>query len=372
MGPLTWTSLSFSSIKIRRDESFRGYRMGRLKDRLPRISLGEGGEFDLIRRLIGPEEALLPGVLIGPGDDCTVLEGGLVVSTDLTVEGVHFRRDWLTPEEVGFRATAAALSDVAAMAAEPVGVLLSMALDPSRAAEEAVLVQAGAQKACRGEGIQILGGDLAGSPGGLVLNVVALGRSESPILRNGTQAGDEIWVTGVLGGSGAAVALLEKGMTLSQDLRMAFASPRPRMREALWLATRVPLHGLIDLSDGLAGDAGHLAAASHLSLVLRREAIPCHPALTAKPSLFPVLDSDDLGAPLHFALEGGEDYELCFTVPPGVTGEWVGPFREHFGIPLTKVGRVTEGSGVFLESSDGEISPLTRTGFSHFPGKEEG
>jgi len=372
MGTLTWISPSSSSIRTRLGEPLRGDCMDPLKDRLPRISLGPGGEFDLIRRLLGPEEALSSGVLLGAGDDCTVLEGGLVASTDLAVEGVHFRREWVTPEEAGFRATAAALSDLAAMAAEPLGVLLSMALDPSRAAEEAVLVQAGAQEACRKEGVQILGGDLARSPGGLLLNVVALGRSDSPVLRVGTEVGDEVWVTGMLGGSGAAVALLEEGRTLPGDLREAFARPRPRIREALWLAARVPLHGLIDLSDGLAGDAGHLAAASQLSLVLRAEAIPVHPALRGElqGALGPV--SDDVPPPLHFPLEGGEDYELCFTAPPGTVEQWVDSFEESFGIPLTRVGRAVEGTGVFLESAGGGVTALKREGFSHFPVEEEG
>ena len=205
-----------------------------------------------------------------------------------------------------------------------------------------------------------------------MLSVAALGRSESPVLRIGTRIGDEVWVTGMLGGSGAAVVLLEEGGALPEDLREAFARPRPRIKEALWLATRVPLHGLIDLSDGLAGDAGHLAAASQLSLVLSAEAIPYHPALTAESSLFHGMELDDSGIPLHFGLEGGEDYELCFTAPPGVTDEWVGEFLESFKIPLTKVGRAIEGTGVFLESADGGITPLKRRGFDHFSGEGEG
>ncbi|MFH1765109.1 MAG: thiamine-phosphate kinase [Gemmatimonadota bacterium] len=326
--------------------------------------LGPGGEFDLIRQLVGPEEPLSQGVLVGPGDDCTVLEGGLVVSTDLSVEGVHFRREWVTLEEAGYRAAAAALSDLAAMAAAPIGALLSMALDPLRASNDALELQRGAAEACRLEGIRILGGDLARSSGPLVLDIVALGRSDSPVLRAGTEVGDELWVTGWLGGSGAAVALWNQGSHPPDDLREAFVRPRPRIREALWLAGRVSLHGLIDLSDGLAGDTGHLAAASGLSLVLREASIPSHPALRGFPG-----QGDD---PLHFPLEGGEDYELCFTVAPGSLDEWVGPFQDTFGIPLTKVGRATEGAGVFLEAAGGRIRPLEKHGFSHFSGEEEG
>jgi len=352
-----------------------------------RVPLGPGGEFDLIRHLLGPEELLPRGVLLGPGDDCTVLEGGLVVSTDLAVEGVHFRREWVTLAEAGYRAAAAALSDLAAMAAEPLGVLLSMALDPSGASDDAAELQRGASEACRLEGVQILGGDLASSSGPLVLDVVALGRSDSPILRAGTEVGDEVWVTGWLGGSGAAVALWDQGHTPPENLKEAFVRPRPRIREALWLAARAPLHGLIDLSDGLAGDAGHLAAASGLSLILREDSIPLHPALCPAPgsaihpapgsaidpapgsALERMLESDE--NPLHFALEGGEDYELCFTAPFGTLDEWVNPFQDSFGIPLTKVGSAVEGQGVFLEGEGGEVRPLAGGGFSHFSGEEE-
>jgi thiamine-monophosphate kinase len=345
--------------------------------------MGQGGEFDLIRRLLGPEsdpgaeEALGAGVLVGPGDDCAVLEGGIVVSTDLAVEGVHFRRDWVTLEEAGYRATAAALSDLAAMAAEPLGALLTMALGPSvgsttpvRGAsassaslprEEAEAVQGGARAACRREGVQLLGGDLSRSPGPLMLGIVALGRAERPLLRRGSEVGDEVWVTGTLGGSSAAVALWKGGKAPSPELRDSFAKPEPRIREALWLRDRIPIHGLIDLSDGLAGDAGHLAAASGVSVVLKERAIPVHPAV-----------SRELGpkATRHFSLEGGEDFELCFTASPGSVEERVDQFQETFELPLTRVGWVKEGRGLFLESRSGEIEPLEQRGFSHFPNEE--
>lgn len=248
-----------------------------------RVPLGPGGEFDLIRHLLGEEEPLPAGVLLGPGDDCAVLEGGWVVSTDMAVEGVHFRREWISLEEAGFRAAAAALSDVAAMAAEPVGVLLSLALSPASPFVDAQSLQRGVRDACRLEGVQVLGGDLARSPGAAVLNVVALGRSDSPVTRAGTEVGDELWVTGYLGGSAGAVALWSQGRTPPAPLRDAFARPRPRIREGLWLAARAPLHGLIDLSDGLAGDAGHLAAASGVGLVLRGTSVPVNPALRGRP-----------------------------------------------------------------------------------------
>ncbi len=179
----------------------------------PRVRLGVGSEFDIIRGLLGPEVPLPPGVLVGPGDDCAVLEGGVVVSVDMTVEGVHFKREWISLEEAGFRAASSALSDLAAMAARPLGVFLSLAVGAHEVATAAGQVQAGAAEACRNVGAVILGGDLAESPGPLVMDVTVLGRTSNPVLRAGCEIGDEVWVTGHLGGSAAAVALWSRGMT---------------------------------------------------------------------------------------------------------------------------------------------------------------
>ncbi len=326
-----------------------------------RVPLGPGGEFDLIRKLLGPASDLAPGVLLGPGDDCAVLEGGWVVSTDLFLEGIHFKRDWITLEEAGFRATAAALSDLAAMAARPVGVLLSLTI-PS--APDSVLLQRGAAEACERSGAQILGGDLSGSFGPTLVNVVALGRADSPFTRGGTEVGDEIWVTGWLGGSAGAVSCWNRGTEPPEALRESFARPTPRIREALWLADRVDIHGLIDLSDGLAGDAGHLAAAAGRRLVLERESIPVHPML-------PGVEGSPEGA-LRLALEGGEDFELAFSVPNGTLDEWRDSFQDTFGIPLSRVGSAEEGRGVALRDSEGGLRPVAGRGFSHFPAEEEG
>jgi len=324
----------------------------------PHVRLGPGPEFDLIRELLGEDPSVSPDILAGPGDDCAVLEGGILVSADLAVEGVHFRREWISLEEAGFRAAAAGLSDLAAMAGEPMGILLSMALEPSEAHAAAKELQRGAAEACRREGISILGGDLSGSPGPMVMDVVALGRSKTPISRAGALPGDEVWVTGWLGGSGAAVHLWEQGEEPPGPLREAFARPRPRLREIRWLLGKAPINSLLDLSDGLAGDAGHLSAASQVRLVLMEPAVPIHPG---------VKQLAERGMdPLHFALEGGEDYELCLTAAPGTLQKWRGPFREAFGIPLTQIGRVVEGEGVYLEQVGGEMQPMEREGFSHF------
>jgi thiamine-monophosphate kinase len=319
-----------------------------------RIRLGPGAEFDLIRRLLGPERPFPPEILVGPGDDAAVLEGGWVISTDLSVEGVHFRRAWLTDQEIGYRAAVSALSDLAAMAAKPVGMLVSLAA-PAHGGVDVAAVHAGVRGAGDAHAAPVIGGDLSRSPGPLVIDVVVVGRTDRPILRDGARPGDEVWVTGTLGASGAALQVLEAGGALPPELREAFARPRPRIAEAAWLAERDVPRALLDISDGLAGDAGHLAAASGVRITLEADAIPVAPAAVAALGAVDALES---------ALHGGEDYELCIVAAPGAVDPAV--FAARGGVELTRVGTVTAGEGVWIRDWEGETRPLGRGGFDHW------
>jgi thiamine-monophosphate kinase len=321
-----------------------------------RIALGAGVEFDLIRGFLADAPPLPPEVLVGPGDDAAVLEGGWIVTTDMSVEGVHFRRSWLSDREIGYRAGAAALSDVAAMAARPVAVLVSLA-GPPRDAPVLEAVHAGLREIAHEVGAAVIGGDVSGSPGPLAIDVVALGRSDRPVLRSGAQPGDEVWVTGTLGAAAAAVRAWNSGREPPPLLRAVFARPRPRIAEAGRLATLGVLRALVDLSDGLAGDAGHLAAASGVRIVLEAAHVPVAAAAAA-----------DLGpaAALELALHGGEDYELCFTCRPGVVrSDALAAVGGEGSAELTRVGRVERGDGVWLEGADGTCHRLARGGFDH-------
>lgn len=322
-----------------------------------RIALGPGGEFDLIRRLVSGQE--LPGdaVLVGPGDDAAVLEGGWVVSTDLTVEDVHFRRGWVSDRDVGYRATAAALSDLAAMAAEPVAVLLSVAM-PSDERFDIEAVHAGAREAATSVGAALVGGDLSRSPGPLVVDVVVLGSAERPVLREGARPGDELWVTGALGAAAASVALREGGREPGPALEEAYAHPRPRIAEARYLVEHGEVHALIDLSDGIAGDAGHLAAAGGVRVVIDPALLPVAPAAAE------ALGSEEA---LTLALHGGEDYELLLAAARGSVD--ADAFSAGFGLALTPVGHVDEGEGVWVVREGGERR-LERGGYSHVAGGE--
>lgn len=321
------------------------------------IALGSGAEFDLIRRFLGEQgRKPVPGVIVGPGDDCAVIEADQVaLSIDLAIEGVHFQRDWLGAEEIGYRAAVAAFSDLAAAAARPIGVLASLGVTAADAEAIGPLVMRGVGAAAAEAGAAVLGGDLTRSPGPIVLDLAVAGAVATPALRSGALPGDSLWVSGRLGGAAAAVEAWRKGRAPSEAARAAFARPPLRIAEAQWLAERGLVRALIDLSDGLAGDAGHLAAASGANVRLDAASVPMHEALGE-------FTSDRA---LELALYGGEDYELLFAAAAGTVEVHRAAFERSFEVPLTRVGSVASGAGVTLRHTGGEDTPAD-TGFDHF------
>ena len=327
--------------------------------------LGPGEEFDLIRGILdrcsglGGDSGALDAsgsVAVGPGDDALVLAGDppLVISTDMTVEGVHFRRDWISLAEAANRAVLAALSDLAGMAADPLGALISLSVAPEDRASVDQVAE-GVANALSRVGAPLLGGDLTASPGPLILDVVVLGRAEEPMLRSQVRAGDELWVTGPLGGAGLALRAWTEEEEVPEEARAAFTSPTPRIREARWLTSKGGVRAGMDLSDGLAGDAAHLASASGVGVTLDSAAIPVFP-----------------GADLDLALRGGEDYELLVAARPGALDPLSRGFEASFGTRLVRVGRAEGPAGlVLLRDADGVTRPLTEGGFDHFRHSED-
>jgi thiamine-monophosphate kinase len=330
--------------------------------------LGKGAEFDLIREFLAAAAAsarepgadqLLDSVQVGPGDDCAVVRGdGIAFSVDMSVEGVHFRRDWLNPEEIGYRAAAAALSDLAAVAARPIGILVALALRPDDAEAVGVSVMKGAGAAASAVHAALLGGDVTRTDGPLIVDVVVVGNVVEPVLRSGAAPGDAVWVTGELGAAAAAVRVLQRGETPDPAARLVFARPAPRTAEAVWLARCGVMTAAIDLSDGLAGDAGHIAAASSVQIIIDAGDVPIHPAAQA--------EGAGAADALRLAVSGGEDYELCFTARRGAVEPHVASFVEAFGVRLSRIGVVGEGTGVLLRDVAGELSELSAPGYDHF------
>ena len=307
------------------------------------------GEAEIVERLVRIGWRGSRAVRLGPGDDAAFLRGGLVISTDLAVEGVHFRLDWIDAEEAGFRAAAAALSDMAAMGAKPEALLVSLAVPPS-SPELAASVQRGVASAANRVEVAIVGGDLSRIAGPVVVDVVTVGRAHAVVTRNGAKPGHAVWVTGALGGAAAAVAAWSGGRSPHPAARGRFASPPNRVPVALELARRGLARSMIDISDGLVVDAGRVANASCALLALRRDLVPVHPGAEGD---------------LKLALHGGEDYELMFTAHPSGRTR-IQTMGRELSVQLTRIGTVVEGEGVVLEGREGRRTRPGRGGHDHF------
>jgi thiamine-monophosphate kinase len=319
------------------------------------LSLGPGGEFDRLRALF----RRLGSAAGDLGDDCALVPIGgrtLAVSIDVALEGVHFRTDWLSFREIGWRATAAALSDLAAEGATPIGVLVSLGVpgDGQRATgngSPAVQIMAGVAAAARNVGGRVLGGDLVRSRRYLV-DVCVLGLADRPVRRSGARAGDGVWVTGRLGGAGLALAALRrKGgrARLPRSVFQRFAHPEPRVAAGRWLA-RHGARALIDISDGLAGDAAHLAAASGVRVEIALERIPCWPGVAPRA-----------------AAASGEEYELLVALPRRWGAREARAFRRATGLTLTRIGWCVSGTGLRVTDQGRPVTPPA--GFDHFPAR---
>lgn len=305
------------------------------------VAMGRGAEFDLIRQLRERWGALA----VGLGDDAAILDcprgDRIVATTDTAMEGVHFRREWLSLQEIGYRAVTAALSDIAAMAAAPRGILVAMAA-PSR--DDVLALGEGIGDAVRVVGTVIIGGNLSNA-GSISITTTALGSAFKPLTRDAARPGDFVYVTGALGGPAAALRSLESGVPVKDALRERFARPRARIAEARWLV----MHGVVagvDVSDGLVADAGHLAAASGCFVRLDADRIPVYPGATSADAY------------------GGEEYELVVTSRTPLPEQ---QFAAHFGVPLTLVGRCQEGPPEAQVNVAGkEGVPLSGSAWVHF------
>jgi thiamine-monophosphate kinase len=300
------------------------------------VPLGPGVEFDRVRAIAAALGAKAPRL----GDDCALLPGRsetLALSTDASVEGVHFRLDWLSHEEAGWRAAAAALSDLAAEGAQPAGLLAAVTAPKEASEADLVALMRGIAAAGAAVGAPVLGGDLTAGPS-WAATITVLGWTGAPVTRAGARAGDHLWVSGALGGARAALEAWRRGDVPDREARRAFVHPEPRVAAGCWLAA----HGaraLIDLSDGLGADAEHLAAASGVRLQITLEQVPV--AGSAVP------EARRLGVSVQqFAAEGGEDYELLAALPPAFGPDEALAFERATGLALTRIGEVRRGRGV--------------------------
>lgn len=282
--------------------------------------LRDAAEFDLVREIA----ARLGANARGLGDDAAVLAlphgDECIVSVDAAVEHVHFRRDWLSPREIGYRAAAAAMSDLAAMAAEPRAILVAVTV-PDAWREQVGELAEGIGELAALTRATVIGGNLSRGRD-LAITTTVIGAARTPLARTGLRPGDTIYVTGRLGAPGAALAAFERGEDPGAH-RARFARPVPRVREARWLAAAGAV-AMTDVSDGLLADAANLAAASGVRIRLDGDRVP-------------LVD----GVAPAAAAASGEEYELLLGAREPLDRS---AFERRFGIALTPIGRVEEGS----------------------------
>jgi len=289
----------------------------------------------------------------GIGDDCAVLPVGggesLVFTADLLTEGIHFLRAATTPEELGAKALAVNLSDVAAMGARPVATLLSLALPSETADRWASRFMEGYHALAARYGVALIGGDTSRSENGIAINVTAIGRAADDRLkrRNAASAGDTLFVTGPLGASGAGLRDILAG-NYDTPAAAVHRNPTPKVDEGAWLGTRPEVHAMMDLSDGLASDIRHIMERSGVGAAIDLERIPV------------AADAD-----LRTAACGGEDYQLLLTAAADRADRLAADFLARFGAPLRPLGRIESGNRLrWLRN--GREEELDWHGFAHY------
>jgi thiamine-monophosphate kinase len=311
------------------------------------VSIAEAGEFGLIARIVARLD-ISPATILGPGDDAAVVvaaDGRVVASTDVLVEGRHFRRDWSTGADVGHRAAAANLADIAAMGAAPTALLVALCVPVDLDVAWAEDLAAGLSAEASLVGASVVGGDLSSSPT-LTVAVTALGdlRGESPVVRSGAQPGDVLAVAGRTGYAAAGYAVLSRGFRTPKMFVEAYRRPEVPYAAGL-VAARLGATAMIDVSDGLLQDLGHVATASVVGIDVRRDAFEIPDQMRDAASALGV-------DPYLWILAGGDDHALAATFPPGVRlpPEW------------RVVGAVHEGTGVTVDRKPWSGG----TGWDHF------
>jgi len=305
------------------------------------------GEFGLIRR-VTEGRAQPTSTLLGPGDDAALVaapDGRVLGSIDMLVEGVHFRLDWSSPEQVGRKAAAVNMADIAAMGARPTALLVGLGCPPDTPASVAEGLATGLWQEATSAGAGVVGGDVV-SAAELVLSVAVLGdlHGRDPVTRSGARPGDVLALAGRLGWAAGGLAVLRRGFRTPVEVVGAHRVPAPPYAAGP-VAAEAGATAMIDVSDGLLADLGHVALASGVAVDVRSEAVPVAPRLAEIASA--------LGADVRrWVLTGGEDHALAATFPPGVA------LPEGWLV----IGAVAEGSGVTVDgrSYDGAA------GWDHF------
>lgn len=293
-------------------------------------------------------------MIAGIGDDCAILRISksheMLVTTDFSLEGIHFRREWHPPEVVGHRCLARGLSDIGAMGGRPVAAFLSLALPRNLPQTWVDRFWKGLLELARVASVSLAGGDTAESPRGVLADIVVIGSAPkgTAIRRSGARPGDRIYVTGELGGCAAALELLFSGRKLHPADFPKHFRPMPRIEVGEFLREKKLASSMIDISDGLSTDLSHICEESGVGAEIYAHALP-------RATIGKLAQQVDL----KFALHGGDDYELLFTSPRGKRVP-----AKIVGVPITQIGHITRHKHVILMNDQGvELKPQ---GWQHF------
>ena len=327
------------------------------------------GEFGFIRSITSGCITDPNGVVQGIGDDCAVIgpfgEKVLLVTADLLVENVHFILDRIPPEHIGEKAVAVNLSDIAAMGGHPRHVIVSVAISHLFPAQLLSGIYDGIKNACKNYGVNILGGDTSSSPGGLFINVTAIGEADRDkvVYRHGARVGDRIYVCGMLGESIAGLKIIKGEISADPaqwpSLIAAHTCPRPKIEEGEIIGRSGLASAMIDISDGIVADLGHICEQSGVGAEIYENMLPISEDLLALGQGYN-LDITE------YALMGGEDYALLFTVAPENGDRLEKLLTRQAHIPPAFIGRITSGSSIRCVGPDGKQRNLGKKGFDHF------
>ena len=316
-------------------------------------------EFELIARYFDRPQAPDNVVKLGVGDDCALLAPPpgqtLAISTDMLVEGRHFFAG-ADPEKLGHKALAVNLSDLAAMGAKPMAFTLALAL-PSADENWLAGFARGLFTLADAEGIRLIGGDTTRGPLNLCITVMGSVPVDEALRRDAAKNGDDLWVSGTLGDARLALEVLQGKLTLTPAL-FSLAEERlhrPTPRCALGMALRGIAHAAIDVSDGLLGDLGHVLSRSQLGAEIDAASLPAGPAVAQQAA----------DRQTDYMLNGGDDYELCFTAPPEQR-DAVLSAAASVNTSVTRIGRLKLGAGIQILDTAGKSLPFTSQSFDHF------
>jgi thiamine-monophosphate kinase len=335
------------------------------------MTVSELSERELIARISSALPPLPPWLVLGIGDDAAVVEPARnrleVLTVDSIVEGIHFDRRFVPPDAIGHRALAVNLSDLAAMGAEPRLALLSLALPGTLPCGDFDGIAAGIVRLAREHRVHVAGGNLTRSPGPLVVDITVTGTAKrrGVLTRSGARPGDDVYVTGTIGGAAAGLQTLQSAGSHQpvSDAGLCigrYLYPAPRTRCGLLLGRNRAASACLDLSDGLADGLRQVSESSRVGMVIDAGAIPIEPEARSwfvSRGMDPVID----------AIAGGDDYELLFTVPPKRRSRLLSVTR-HAGVPITRIGACTAGPGIRLQRRvEGRtVEEAVPHGFGHF------